>query len=108
MEPAIYPAIYMEKGNESPIEVNISIFGKEADPPVKGRLLERGSGDFCILSPEPLPADALLHLQFSEAMEGPNGLRNETFGRICRVRYAGRKRFPYEIGVEPYRFPAAG
>lgn len=90
------------------IGVEISMFGRGNEPPTKGKLLECGSQDFCMLSPETFPEDSILYLKFSEAMEGPNGLRNETLGRIRWVRYADREGFPYEIGVEQFSFTGGG
>jgi hypothetical protein len=91
------------------IGVEISMFGRGNEPPTKGQLLECGSHDFCMLSPEAFPEDSILYLKFSEAMEGPNGLRNETLGRIRWIRYANNKEgYPYEIGVEQFSFNGIG
>ncbi|MFP4029966.1 MAG: hypothetical protein ACLFRG_03895 [Desulfococcaceae bacterium] len=89
-------------------EVEISLFGRGSDPPTKGKLLQCESQDFCMLSPEAFPEDAILYLKFSEAMEGPNGLRDETLGRIRWVRYADADDYPYEIGVEQFSFTGIG
>jgi hypothetical protein len=88
--------------------VEISLFGRGSDPPAKGKLLECGTHDFCMLSPEAFPEDSILYLKFSEAMEGPNGLRKETLGRIRWIRYADRPGYPYEIGVEQFSFTGIG